>query len=272
MSDRLRLMGVFAHPDDESLGTGGVLARYALEGVETYVVTATRGQKGRYKDNTNRPDEEVGRIRERELRSAAAVLGVREVTLLDYIDGELDRADPHEVIARIAAELRRLRPDVLMTFAPDGAYGHPDHIAISQFTTAATVAAAVPDASIEGEPHAVTKLYYIAWPEPKWNAYEAALKKLVSRVDGQEREVVPWRDWAITTVIDTSEHWPTVWRAVQCHESQMSIYSKLADLSPEHHRGLWGTQEFYRAFSRVNGGRSREADLFAGLRSPGVMR
>ena len=72
--------------------------------------------------------------------------------------------------------------------------------------------------------------------------------------------------WAITTVIDTSAVWPTVWSAVSCHKTQMSIYSKLADLSEEHQRSLWGTQEFYRVFSSVNGGREKESDLFEGLR------
>src|SRR5689334_19745087 len=95
----LRLMAVLAHPDDESLGIGGTLAAYAARGVETYVVTATRGERGRYFADAHRPsDAEVGRVREAELRAAAQALGVREVVLLDYIDGELDRADPHEAV------------------------------------------------------------------------------------------------------------------------------------------------------------------------------
>jgi LmbE family N-acetylglucosaminyl deacetylase len=141
-------------------------------------------------------------------------------------------------------------------------------VAISQLATAAVVAAAdAGSRAREGAaPHAVSKLYYMAWSAPKWAAYQAAFKRLVSRVDGHEREAAPWPDWAITTVIDTADYWPTVWRAVQCHESQMTIYGPLAHLGEEHHRGLWGTQEFYRALSLVNGGRSRETDIFAGLR------
>ena len=93
----LRLCGVFAHPDDETLGAGGTLARYGAEGVETYVVTATRGQSGRYRDGSDHPGPEaLGRIREAELRAAAAVLGVKEVSVLDYADKELDRADPRD--------------------------------------------------------------------------------------------------------------------------------------------------------------------------------
>ena len=78
--------------------------------------------------------------------------------------------------------------------------------------------------------------------------------------------MIPSPDWAITTRIDTSAVWPTVWRAVQCHQTQMSIYENLAGLPAEHHRALWGVQEFARVFSLVSGGRTRESDLFEGLR------
>ena len=117
-----------------------------------------------------------------------------------------------------------------------------------------------------GEPHRVAKLYFIAWSPKKWTAYQAALRTLVARVDGETRQAVPWPEWAITTVLDTSAVWPAVWRAVSCHKSQMTIYKKLEGLSDANQRALWGTQEFYRAFSVVNGGRVQESDLFAGLR------
>jgi LmbE family N-acetylglucosaminyl deacetylase len=263
-------MAVLAHPDDESLGFGGTFAKYASTGVETFLVTATRGESGRYRgqrgDGHPGPVA-LGKIRESELRAAASVLGVRELSLLDYRDQELDRADPREAVARIVSHLRRIRPDVVMTFGPDGAYGHPDHIAISQFTTAAVVAAADPSIAGEGAaaPHAVQKLYYLAWPVSTWKAYEEAFRKLISTVDGVERQAVPWPDWAITTVIDTRDFWATVWRAVSCHESQVAAYERLKDLLPEHHEALWGSQSFYRALSIVNGGRKRETDMFEGI-------
>jgi LmbE family N-acetylglucosaminyl deacetylase len=267
----LRLCGIFAHPDDETLGAGGTLARYAAEGVETYVITATRGQRGRYKDGENHPGAEaVGRIREAELRAATEVLGVTEVTVLDYWDKDLDQADPGAIIGQIVAHLRRIRPQVVITFDPTGAYGHPDHIAICQFATAAVTVAADPAYPVPGNdghpPHRVSKLYYMGWPAAKWEAYQEAFKRLVSKVDGVERETAPWPEWGLTTRIDTADHWDTVWKAVQCHETQMAIYGPLAHLSEEHHRGLWGSQEYYRAMSLVNGGRKRETDLFEGLR------
>ena len=100
----------------------------------------------------------------------------------------------------------------------------------------------------------------------KWEAYQTALRSLSFKVDGIERKPSPWPDWALTTVIDTSQFWPTVWKAVSCHKTQMSIYKNLEHLSGENHNAIWGTQEFYRAVSLVNGGRARESDLFEGLR------
>lgn len=260
-------MCVLAHPDDESLGTGGALAKCASEGVATYLVTATRGERGRFGDSKESPGLEiVGQAREAELRAAARELGLREVQFLDHVDGDLDQVDPAHATRQIASHLRRVKPHVVITFGPDGAYGHPDHIAISQLTTAAIACAADPSYRATGEPHRVSKLYFIAWSRDKWTAYQAALKKLVSRVDGEERQAVPWPDWAITTVLDTSRVAAAVWRAVSCHKTQMSIYKKLEELPEEHQHSLWATQEFYRAFSSVNGGRRRESDLFEGLR------
>lgn len=271
-----RLLAVLAHPDDESLGFGGTLAKYAAEGVEVFVLTATRGDAGRYRGHAPGQPEHPGaatlaEIREAELRAAAAVLGVRQLALLDYRDQHLDRAAPGEVIAAIAGHIRRLRPDVVLTFGPDGAYGHPDHVAISQFTSAAIVAAAepapadAPDRS--APPHSVAKFYYLAWPASAWQAFEAAFRRLISTVDGQERQATPWPDWAITTVIDTRPFWSTAWQAVSCHVSQVTAYERLRDLGPDHHEALWGWQSYYRVFSTVNGGRDRESDLFEGLRT-----
>ena len=139
----LRLMCVLAHPDDESLGMGGTLAKYAAEEIETYLVTATRGERGWFGDEKEYPGlEALGKIREAELLNATKELGICDVKFLDYIDGDLDQADPAEAVAKIVSHLRRVRPDVVITFDPNGAYGHPDHIAICQFTTAAVLAAA----------------------------------------------------------------------------------------------------------------------------------
>jgi LmbE family N-acetylglucosaminyl deacetylase len=268
MKQALKLMAVLAHPDDESLGFGGTLAKYAAEAVETYLVTATRGERGRFGSNGERRDPaEVGRVREAELRAAAAILGIREVSILGHADGAVDQLDAAIAIRGIVGHIRRVRPQVVITFGPEGAYGHPDHIAISQFTTAAIVCAGDPGYLVDSLPaHRVAKLHYMAWRNDKWDAYQAAFRKLTSMVDGVSRQATPWPDWAVTTVIDTSAYWPVVWSAVCCHQTQISIYGQLAQLAEEQQRVLWGSQEFYRAYSAVNGGRKLETDLFEGLR------
>jgi len=264
----LRLLCVLAHPDDETLGCGGLLARSAAEGVETYLITATRGERGRLGNERPGP-EVVGPVRERELRAAADVLGLREVTVLGYPDGGLAEVDPREAVPRLAAEIRRLRPHVVVTFGADGAYGHPDHVAVSQLTGAALVAAAGPSGDGEANaPHQVDKLYWIAWDAASFDRYEGALgHTLTARVDGVERHAAPWPAWAVTTRVDARAHWRTVWEAVRCHASQLDGYGGLASVGEDEHREVWGgTQSYYRVWSAVNGGRVREGDLFAGLR------
>lgn len=269
MTTLLRLLCVMAHPDDESLGTGGPLVKYASEGVETYLITATRGERGWWGDEKDYPGlEGLGKIREAELLAAAHVLGLREVSLLDYIDGDLDQADPAEAIGTIAAHVRRIRPQVVITFDPYGAYGHPDHIAISQFATAALMVAAHADfVDPEGRaPHVVSKFYYMADP-PEWlAAYQAIFGDLVMHVDGIERRATGWPHWAATTRIDADAHWRTVWQAVARHQSQMPGYSRMENLPEAQRRTVWGLRTYYRVFSHVNGGRTVETDLFAGLR------
>ena len=269
MANGLKLMCVLAHPDDESLGNGGTHAKYAAEGVETYLVTATRGERGWFGDERDDPGPEaLGKIRETELLAAASVLGIRRVDFLDYIDGDLDQAPPAEATAKIVGHVRRVRPDVVITFGPDGGYGHPDHIAICQFTTAAIVEAANPaylyhrDLAL----HTVSKLYHMAPTLQLGLAYQAVFGELVMHVDGVERRGIGWPEWAITTRIDTKDYRQTVWEAILCHQSQLTAYRQLEYASKEYQKDLWDSQTYYRAFSLGNGGRRVETDLFEGLR------
>ena len=268
----LRLLCILAHPDDESLGVGGILAKYGAEGVETYLVTATRGEKGWFGPTEENPGpKELGKIREGELKQAAKVLGLREVTLLDYHDGELDKVDQGLLTKQLVGHIRRIRPHVVVTFDHNGVYGHPDHIAATRAATAAIPAAA--DAAFEEPgglpPHTVSKLYYFAWTDEVREAYEKAFGELVMLIDGVERRAVPWPHWTISTWIDTSAHWETVWQAIRCHCSQLPGYEKLLDLPEENHRVLWGRLTFHRVFTLVPT-TDPEDDMFAGLRLSGA--
>lgn len=266
----LRLLAVFAHPDDESMGIGGTLAKYSAEGAGTYLVCATRGERGWFGDEESNPGfERLAEIRTKELEAAGKVLGLKEISFLNYIDGDLDQANPGEAIGRIAAHIRRIKPQVVVTFSHDGNYGHPDHIAISQFTNAAVVCAA--DANyvdVENRPpHCISKLYYFVDSEAIANLFMKYLGKIEFPVDGQIRGESPWKDWMITTRIDLSATWKIAWEAISCHQSQLPSLGPLVDLPEEEIRRLLMLQgTFYRAFSVVNGGRKVETDLFEGLR------
>lgn len=142
----LKLLVIFAHPDDESMGMGATLAKYAAEGVETHLICASRGERGWGGAEEQNPGlEQLGKIRTMELERAVALLGMKSLSFLGYIDGEVDRAHHAEAIGRIVTHIRRIRPQVVVTFPHDGIYGHPDHIAIGQFATAAIVCAADAD-------------------------------------------------------------------------------------------------------------------------------
>lgn len=271
MTDALKLICIVAHPDDETLGMGGILAKYHAEGIETYLLTATRGERGWQGDAAENPGlTALGTIREAELHAAAAVLGITEVHLLDYLDADLDKADPKDVVSKIVAYLRRIRPQVVVTFGPDGVYGHPDHVAICQFATAAMTCAGDPDyqpnEAAKLAPNRVQKLYYMAETEVTVNQYRDLFGDIVMPIDGTERRLVIWNDWAITTRIDTTGYWQKIMQAVRCHKSQFASLGAVDQLTVEQQQHFRNPQTFYRAFSLVNGGRALETDLFAGLR------
>jgi LmbE family N-acetylglucosaminyl deacetylase len=134
---RPRLLGVYAHPDDELFCTGGTFARYAAAGCEIMVISATRGQAGQIRRAHVATRQTLGQVREAELRLACARIGVKQVACWDYLDGALAEVDPKDLQARVAGVVREYRPEMVFTFGVDGAYGHPDHIAISRATTAA---------------------------------------------------------------------------------------------------------------------------------------
>jgi LmbE family N-acetylglucosaminyl deacetylase len=262
-------MAVFAHPDDETFGLGASLATWAAAGVETYLVCATRGERGWQGEPADNPGPEaLGKRREAELRAAAGVLGLREARLLDYIDGELDRADVAEATAKIVAHLRRIRPQVVVTFPPDGSYGHPDHIAISQLTVGALLCAA--DASYGDPearpPHRVAKLYFMVDTEETAEPWRPVVGDLVMEFDGRPRGWVFWPRWAVSARVDGRAQRETVWRAFLCHASQIPPREQLEQVFAPDAWAKWGVQNFYRAMSLVNGGRALEHDLFTGLR------
>src|SRR6185436_13310976 len=117
MSEPLKLLAVFAHPDDESMGMGGTLAKYAAEGVETYYVCASRGERGWFgSEETNPGLKQLGEIRTQELENAIRELGICGLYFLNYIDGDVDQANYAEAIDKIVWHIRNIQPQVIVTF------------------------------------------------------------------------------------------------------------------------------------------------------------
>ena len=270
MPTNLKLLTIFAHPDDESMGMGGTLAKYAAEGVETYYVCASRGERGWFgSEETNPGLKRLGEIRTQELENAVKELSMCGLHFLDYIDGDVDQANHAEAIGKIVSHIRSIQPQVIVTFPPDGNYGHPDHIAIGQFTSAAIICAADPS-YIDSQnlaPHRILKMYYMVDSENFINLIAPFMDDMTFPVDDQLRGEIAWKEWMITTRIDMAEHCQTAWRAIQCHQSQFSTLGALAEMHSDAATAVLAMQgTFYRAFSLVNGGRKVETDLFEGLR------
>jgi LmbE family N-acetylglucosaminyl deacetylase len=264
-----RLLCILAHPDDESLAMGGVLARYAAEGVETYLVTATSGERGWQGAPEEHPGaQQLARIREAELRAAAEILGIRGLSLLRYPDGGLAAADPGALSARIARAVRQIRPQVVVTFGPDGATGHPDHIAIGQLTTGALLQAADPayHTGAGEEAHQVAKLYYLAPTRATLDVYDRIFGDSVTTVDGLRRAVPGWPEWSVSAGVASGPYAQQVWRAICCHRSQFPLLAPLTEMPPAAFEALAGTTTFYRVYSLLDAALHHEIDLFAGLR------
>jgi N-acetylglucosamine malate deacetylase 2 len=162
-----KLLCIFAHPDDESRIVGGALAKYASEGVHITLVVATRGEEGSAGEPPLCSTEELPRVREQELREACRILGISDLEILDYRDGSLPDVDQDELIGRFVESIRRTRPDVVLTFGPEGRTLHPDHLVIHKAATAAFHLAGDPDAypAHQLPPYTPAKLYYHIVPE-----------------------------------------------------------------------------------------------------------
>lgn len=170
------LLAVLAHPDDESFGMGGTLAYYARQGVRVYLVCATRGEVGDVAPEYLEGFHSVAERRESELRCAAGILRLSGVIFLDYRDsgmpGSPDNSHPNalaaapqdEVAAKVAHQIRQLKPQVVLTFDPIGGYKHPDHIAIQRATTQAFTLTADPTFNDDLPPYQAQKLYYHVFP------------------------------------------------------------------------------------------------------------
>jgi LmbE family N-acetylglucosaminyl deacetylase len=267
------LLAIFAHPDDETFGPGGTLAKYAAEEVAVHLICATRGEVGESDLDDLGDCEDLACQREQELRCAANVLGLSEVHFLDYQDSgmagslanehprALIQADPDALAGQVADWIRRLQPQVVLTFDPYGAYGHPDHIAVHR----ATVAAYERLAKGERPP----ELYFAAIMQTllKWTVWLMPLFGFDARAVGKNKDIDlrAALDHAlpITTKIDVGPYYEVKRQAAACHRSQLSGPGPFWDRLPQWLvRRAQSTETFHRASPPFQRGERTERDFF----------
>ena len=220
------LLAVFAHPDDEVFRCGGTLALLARRGVRVQVLTATRGQAGSCGDPPLCTPTELPLVRERELRCACAALGIAPPILLDYADGALADVDEAAATAQVVAVIEQVRPTVLLTWPLDGLSGHPDHCAVSRWTSRAFVSAS---ALATQAPFA---LYHLAVP-----------LSVAGALGLTSLHAVP--DEQISLAVNVEAVWEHKLAAIGCHRTQLSESPILA-APPARQRLFLGTEHFIR--------------------------
>src|SRR5215469_877034 len=273
MADTLTLMAVHAHPDDEASSTGGVLAMYSDQGIQTVVVTCTNGEfgdaPGQVKPGDDGHDEQaVAQLRLAELRQSCKILGVSHLELLGYQDSGMpdwdykDRPDafcnvPLEVVsARIQTLIAQYRPQVVVSYDPNGMYQHPDHVHASLAAAAAAKAAGTP-----------AKFYQTAMRPSSWRKVWEALRELGADMperefSAEERQKLEEDELRITTSVDIGPVLERKREALMAHASQIqeSWFSKIP---PEIAAEAFGYETFVRVTDRT-GAPVPESDLFAG--------
>jgi LmbE family N-acetylglucosaminyl deacetylase len=282
MANRLSLLGAYGHPDDEQ-GVSGLMHKYANAGVNVTLVCATRGEAGEIAPGVNATPQTLGQVREEELRCAAEKIGIHNLYFLDYRDsgmiGTPENSDPRclwqanlmEVTEKLVRLVRRHKPHVMLTFDPNGGYGHPDHIKIHQAAMIAYFVAG--DARIFPEqitkeglsPWTPLKLYWGAFPRSRWQKYAEMAEKAGVDLPEPMKEFLKrgMPDEVITTRVDVSDFVDLKLNALYCHASQMNPESIFAKIPPEIRKEGLKVEMLIRAESRVAPIQGVEDDVFA---------
>ncbi len=271
-AEPLTLMAVHAHPDDEAISTGGILARYADEGVRTVLVTCTNGELGDAPgglkpDDPGHDEAVVVPLRRAELEASCKVLGVSDLELLGYHDSGMDGWPQNDApgsfwktpvsapAGRLADLMRQYRPQVVVTYDENGFYGHPDHIQANRITRAAIDESGIP-----------SKLYYTAIPRSVIKGFRETLAESGVRVPDEVEENPDFGtpDELIAAQIDVSAVTGRKYASLAAHASQSDNIFFL-EMGEEVFSRVMGAEFFVRFFD-TTGAPLPEDDLFAGLR------
>lgn len=221
----MKAIFVFAHPDDESFSSAGTIALLTKAGHQVKLITATKGESGQTGGLCEQ--DELGKFREQELKSAAKVLGISQIFFLGFIDGTLKNVPKSQLENKILALLEKESPDVVVTFDKYGASNHPDHMAISKAATSA-----FQKYLKSAKKH--VRLYHTAVPQSYLEKYKKT--NLEYRAFG---EMVGTPDEEITTIVDIKDVFSTKVKAFKCHRTQQKDWqrflkrSALVDLKRE---------------------------------------
>ncbi len=285
--ERLRLLHVHAHPDDESSKGAATTARYVAEGVDVHVVTCTGGERGSILNpNMDRPDvlANISEIRRQEMERAREILGVTQ-DWLGFVDSGYPEGDPPPPLpdgcfaaidldvatAPLVRLLRSFRPHVVTTYDENGGYPHPDHVRCHEVSVRAYEAAGDPDRFVDaGAPWAPLKLYYHhGFHRARTQALHDEMLRRGLESPYAERlaewEDDPEREARITTQVHCAQYFPVRDRALLAHATQIDPEGAWFACPLEVHQAAWPTEDFELVDSRVPT-TTPEDDLFAGLR------
>jgi LmbE family N-acetylglucosaminyl deacetylase len=279
-----RLLACFAHPDDEAFPVGGALAAHAARGVVVGLVTATLGEEGEIRQPDSATAETLASVRRAELACSARTLGLTDPIVLSYRDSGMAgtpsnrypnafiNAPAEEVVERLVGEIRRFRPQVVLTFEPGGLYGHPDHIAISRHATQAFQQAGDPTAfphQLNGgsQTHSPDRLFYSA--RPVGFRMDWALKLRDAGLDvplpSPERAAEGTPAGEIHLEMDLTEQLEAKMACIRCHRTQMAPDWPYDRVSREVSAAILGREYYIRAWPTVQAGEKVPADFFQGL-------
>ncbi len=284
MDDQLCILTVHAHPDDEASKGAGTIAKYHAAGVHTVLVTCTGGEEGDILNpvmDTPEVRANIGAVRRRELDQAVEVIGYDELVLLGYRDSGMAGSDANsdvrafaarpleETVERLVAEIRRVRPQVVVTYGDNHEhYPHPDHIRSHDISVAAFSASGDPSAfPAAGEPYQPAKLYYSVWSRARILAMHAKYLELGLESPFDEGWLErPGNEDKITTSIDLTGFEDVQRLALLAHATQVDPTSKYwFGLPPEIMKTIHPYDEYILARSFVES-ELPEDDLFSGVR------
>jgi N-acetylglucosamine malate deacetylase 2 len=234
------LLVVMAHPDDESMGCGGLILRHTRAGVPVSLICATRGEAGWSGKPTGAKREDLAQIRTAELEEAAAALAIRTVEVWDYPDGGVNTSDQQEITQRIWEHISKLRPKAVVGWGPDGVYGHPDHIAVGACTDTAV------NSMAEGDRPA---LYHLAVDQQTADFYREALR-LVG--DDHKLPLVVKDHVDVVFALDSDEVMMKL-RAIDCHRSQLEDWRISVRDHPRLMQDGYGHEPYLAISSRATG-------------------